>query len=218
MSWLFKTLQSDSPTSTTPDDAVKDDFSVIGHTIGRQLRGVAAFLAPPPTSAEQPAAPSESRSPQSEALVGIRNDLAEIGGSFKSGLSLLSSNKAVTGISKFASKLLQYQDDDHGGGDRIPGITEEVLGFVKEISERSECWIDFPLSLNDGKVIVLMCSIIYECNALFYVTMLLSMLQQLIVYILHFGSRLMVGFVPSVSCPNCKCVILIHSEGQFYVL
>ncbi|KAK1550232.1 hypothetical protein Q3G72_015886 [Acer saccharum] len=167
MSWLFKSLQSNDSDSSPPDDSptdhnpagVKDDLSVIGETIGRQLRGVAAFLAPPPNTGQEPQPPlsdssssSSSSSSQSLALLGIRNDLVEIGGSFKSGLSILSSNKAVTGISKFASNLLQFQDqeDDRDGDfDEVPGITEEVVEFVKEISQRPACWTDFPLSLDD---------------------------------------------------------------------
>ncbi|KAK2644912.1 hypothetical protein Ddye_020107 [Dipteronia dyeriana] len=162
MSWLFKSLQSNDSDSSPPDNSptdrnpagVKDDLSVIGATIGRQLRGVAAFLAPPPNTGQEPQPPqfdsSSSSSSQSQALLGIRNDLVEIGGSFKSGLSILSSNKAVTGISKFASNLLQFQDqeDDRDGDfDEVPGITEEVVEFVKEISQRPACWTDFPLSL-----------------------------------------------------------------------
>ncbi|KAL5786372.1 hypothetical protein ACOSQ2_008764 [Xanthoceras sorbifolium] len=161
MSWLFKSFQSNESESP-PDDSptnrnlvVKDDLSVIGETIGRQLRGVAAFLAPPPNTgqeAQPPPSDAESSASSSQALLGIRNDLVEIGGSFKSGLSLLSSNKAVTEISKFASNLLQFQnqeDDDDGDFDGVPGITEEVVEFVKEISQRPACWTDFPLSLDD---------------------------------------------------------------------
>uniref|UniRef100_A0A803QB78 BSD domain-containing protein n=1 Tax=Cannabis sativa TaxID=3483 RepID=A0A803QB78_CANSA len=97
MSWLIKTLRSDDPqdatSSPSEENPLTGELSVIGHTIGRQLRGVAAFLAPPPAS--QPTTGAQSL-PESENesldLVGIRNDLAEIGGSFKSGLNLLSSN------------------------------------------------------------------------------------------------------------------------------
>ncbi|KAJ0031244.1 hypothetical protein Pint_13792 [Pistacia integerrima] len=166
MSWLFKSLQSDAPDSPPPqheddsstnrDGGVKDDLSHIGERIGRQLRGVAAFLAPPPLTATErqshppPQSPDSPSSP-SAALLGIRNDLVEIGGSFKSGLSLLSSNKAVTGISKFASNLLQFQNQDEYDDefDGVPGITEEIVEFVKKISERAECWTEFPMSLDD---------------------------------------------------------------------
>ncbi|KAK8595683.1 hypothetical protein V6N12_064195 [Hibiscus sabdariffa] len=71
---------------------VKDDLSVIGETIGRRLRGVAAFLAPPPavTTAE----------------LGTEEEEEEE----------LKYNKAVSEISRFASSFLQFPDqDDHGG-------------------------------------------------------------------------------------------------------
>ncbi|EXC20202.1 hypothetical protein L484_000407 [Morus notabilis] len=170
MSWLFKSLQSGDPqqsTSASPESSpvgVKEDLSAIGQTIGRQLRGVAAFLAPPPfpTAAADDSPGLEA---ESEALIGIRNDLAEIGGSFKSGLTLLSSNsnRAVSEISRFASNFLQFQDkspieeegeegeeEEDEDEDGVPGITHEVLQFVTEISKRPECWTDFPLRLDYG--------------------------------------------------------------------
>ncbi|XP_057995753.1 uncharacterized protein LOC131175437 [Hevea brasiliensis] len=177
MYWFFKSLQSDdpdssssSPSSSHPHDSptirgggVKQDFSVIGESVGRQLRGVANFLAPPPSPPSSssldkslPSDDSSSLSSQSQALLGIRNDLAEIGGSLRSGLSLLSSNKAVSEISKFTSSFLQFQSDNNEEKDEddyVPGITEDVIGFVQEISMRPECWTDFPLSLeNDFKM------------------------------------------------------------------
>lgn len=166
MSWLLKSLQSHDPASPTssPDDTptsqnggVKEDLSVLGDTIGRQLRGVAAFLAPPPSLQEEEYDDDDEQRRQqeeepSDKLMGIRNDLAEIGGSFKSGLSLLSSNKAVSEISRFSSSFLHFPDQDHHyeDDDGIPGITEEVVEFVKVISSRPELWTDFPLSLNNG--------------------------------------------------------------------
>ncbi|XP_065850213.1 uncharacterized protein [Euphorbia lathyris] len=181
MSWLFKSLQSDDPEdfslSSSPDQpplespidrgGVKEDLSVIGESIGRQLRGVANFLAPPPSppsttdnksQLSDSFSSSTSTPTQSQALLGVRKDLAEIGGSFKSGLSLLSSNRAVSEISKLTSSLLQFQSNDNEGrdddnydydceDDYIPGITDEVMNFVKEITVRPECWTDFPLSL-----------------------------------------------------------------------
>ncbi|XP_028767329.1 uncharacterized protein LOC114725044 isoform X1 [Neltuma alba] len=119
---------------------VKDDVSVI-------LRGFANFFAPSPSST-----PTRSSESESRGLVGIRNDLVEIGGSFKSSISRLSSNKAVSGISKFASQLLQFEsqvvDDDQDGGRGVPGTNDDVVRFVKEISKRPDCWTDFPLPLD----------------------------------------------------------------------
>ncbi|GAB4828242.1 hypothetical protein Ancab_035154 [Ancistrocladus abbreviatus] len=188
MSWLsiplpnpFKALQftdddeeaipSDSNQPQLDDNAaavgaggVKDDLSVISETIGRQLRGVAAFLAPPSQPSQSAAhdddngdVGGDSADSSSPTFAGIKSDLAEIGGSFKSSLSLLSANKAVSELSRFASNFLQLNDDnegdDGGGGEEegvaVVGITDEVVEFVKETSLRSECWSDFPLELND---------------------------------------------------------------------
>uniref|UniRef100_A0A5B6ZTE5 Putative BSD domain-containing protein n=1 Tax=Davidia involucrata TaxID=16924 RepID=A0A5B6ZTE5_DAVIN len=132
---------------------VKEDLFVIGHTIGRQLRGVAAaFLAPQPPLHSAPDTASSTDS-SSQAFIGIKNDLVEIGGTFKSGLSLLSTNKAVTEISRFASNLLQFNEGyENKDTFEVAGIAGEVLGFVQEISLRPECWTDFPSSLENDFV------------------------------------------------------------------
>ncbi|XP_020237202.1 uncharacterized protein LOC109816556 isoform X2 [Cajanus cajan] len=146
MSWLFKSNEPDPQSSdlhrsvipSADRHAVKDDISHI-------FRGVANFLAPPPSSSS-----SAADSSSSQALTGIRNDLVEIGGSFKNSLSLISSNKAVSGISKFASQLLQLESDQRrSDDDAVPGTTDDVLRFVKEISARPECWTEFPLPLHN---------------------------------------------------------------------
>ncbi|XP_068331647.1 uncharacterized protein [Pyrus communis] len=166
MSWLFSSPRQpdDDPRDVEQPNQPQNDLSFLRQTLGRQIRGVATFLAPPPSPPSPPSnndVPSSNSLSQSQALLGIRNDLVEIGGSFKTGLSLLStnSNKAVTEISKFASSLLQLQNealeeggdaDDDGdvGGGQVPGITDEVLGFVAKISVMADCWIDFPMTLD----------------------------------------------------------------------
>ncbi|KAL9242459.1 hypothetical protein vseg_016452 [Gypsophila vaccaria] len=149
---------------------VKDDLTAIGDSISRRFRGVAAFLAPPSTA--------ETAASSSAAVEGIRSDLAEIGGSFKSTLSLFSNpNKAVSEISRFASDFLQLNeeitenfdddrvkidddnddnddddddDDDEDDDDEEEyGVSDEVIEFARQISDRSELWIDFPLPLDD---------------------------------------------------------------------
>lgn len=166
MSWLFKSLQSNhgavsperSPTADRPGGSVlKDDVSVL-------LRGVANFLAPPPS----PSSAGDSPASSSKTLDGIRNDLVEIGGTFKSSLSLLSSNKVVTGISELASQLLQFEgrvvedDQEEGDGEAypsddsvVPGTTDEAVRFVRQISSRPECWTEFPSPLDNGISILL---------------------------------------------------------------
>ncbi|XP_052182802.1 uncharacterized protein LOC127795267 [Diospyros lotus] len=166
-SWLSISLpnpfRSDEDQAPSPDHSptagLRDDLSVLGATIGRQLRGVAAFLAPPPTAVISESSSSAAvAEASSDTLLGIKNDLVEISGSFKSSLSLLSTNKAVSEISRLASNLWQFESrgndvegDEDGGADyEVAGITGEVLDFVHEISFRPELWTDFPLSLENG--------------------------------------------------------------------
>lgn len=142
---------SESPPPKSPSAGAKEDLSAV-------FRGVAAFLAPPAAADS-----SSGQASSSETIEGIKSDLAEIQGSFRSGLSLISS--------KITSNLLQLQnqlndggvnddvegeedDDDDDGDDEDDddglGISEEILDFVLKISRRPELWTDFPLSLPDG--------------------------------------------------------------------
>lgn len=151
----------DHPNSpASPAAGVKKDLSVLSQTFSRRLRGVSDFLAPPPTPSSQLShqAPKAAifcggpRSPSSRAITGIKNDLSEIGGTFKSLLSS-SSKVAAAGISKFARYFLQFPDggcdeeDDYRELEDVPGIDEKVVGFAREVSLRPELWSDFPLSL-----------------------------------------------------------------------
>ncbi|KAK6945146.1 BSD domain [Dillenia turbinata] len=163
MSWFsiplpnpFKLSGNDQQESQSLGEGVREDLSVFTETIGKQLRGVASFLSPPPPQPQNDAAldsssSTSSSSPRDRNLVGgIKNDLVEIGGSFKS--LLVSNTKAVSEISKFASNLLQFDSDDDNDSEPLDhdfGITDEVVDFVKEISTRPECWTDFPLSFNN---------------------------------------------------------------------
>nr|CAN83851.1 hypothetical protein VITISV_037563 [Vitis vinifera] len=149
MSWLpnpFESPQYDAVSNPSHVAGVREDLSVFSQTIGRQLRGVAAFLAPPPSPPSSPspvAAPSDSSSSASSSptLRGIRNDLAEIGGSFKSGLKTFSN--------LFQSQPGDADDECLEDYDGVAGITEEVLHFVSQLSTRPECWTDFPSALDD---------------------------------------------------------------------
>ncbi|KAK2965435.1 hypothetical protein RJ640_017075 [Escallonia rubra] len=132
-----------SPPENTPSPAA------LSKTLGHQLRLAASFLAPPPQPQPHSAAAAEAddlspRRSSSQAFLGVRNDLAEIGGSLKT---------TVTGISRFASNLLQFRadgGDDVDGDDDGVGITEEVVEFVGAISSRPDAWqlyyADFDMS------------------------------------------------------------------------
>lgn len=149
----------------TPFKSHDDDEnpSVPDPNLPALFRGVASFLAPPPESSSSAAAAEggdgSSATESSQAIAGIKNDLAEIGDSFKSSLSFLSSNKAVSEISKLASNFLNFKDDEvedklkeeeeEEEDEDLIGITDEVVDFVRTISDRPQLWTDFPISLPD---------------------------------------------------------------------
>lgn len=144
---------------------VKEDLSELTKTLTRQFWGVASFLAPPPTSPRHDQiSDSNSREPSDEApfdesspeessdpvgIAGIRSDLSEIGGKFKTGISKLSNNMAVSEITKIASNFLQFGSEhetvDYNLVGGAVGVTEEVMAFVRNIAMHPETWLDFPL-------------------------------------------------------------------------
>ncbi|CAI0405507.1 unnamed protein product [Linum tenue] len=158
---------SSTISSTTPR-GVKEDISEITKTLSRQFWGVASFLAPPPESPSPPARgqisddsieepdyrqlldPDETNE---DLIEGIRSDFAEIGGRFKSGISKLSTNMAVSEITKIASNFLQFASEgDVNDADLIGsavGVTEEAVAFARDVSMHPETWLDFPLPEDD---------------------------------------------------------------------
>uniref|UniRef100_A0A804JBR9 BSD domain-containing protein n=1 Tax=Musa acuminata subsp. malaccensis TaxID=214687 RepID=A0A804JBR9_MUSAM len=127
----------------TPTRGVKDDLSDLTQTLTRQLWGVASFLAPAPFGPDG--------SDRSVSAI----DFAEIGGTFKIGISsVLSHTKAVAEISKIASSLLPFGSDEEDGeadgvGIDAVGVNEEVLAFARNITMHPETWLDFPLPPGD---------------------------------------------------------------------
>lgn len=83
-------------------------------------------------------------------ISGIRSDFAEIGGRFRSGISKLSSNAAVSEFTKIASNFLQFGSEEEALEARSAvGVTDEVLAFARNISMHPETWLDFPLPDDD---------------------------------------------------------------------
>lgn len=133
---------------------VKEDLSELSKTFTRQLWGVASFLAPSPSDLNPQSLDRSESSDRDDSnsagIDGIRSDLSEIGGRFRTGISKLSSNKAVSEFSKIASNFLQFvseegetlEDYARGG---VVGITEEVVAFARDVAMHPETWLDFPL-------------------------------------------------------------------------
>lgn len=86
----------------------------------------------------------------SDATAGIRSDLAEIGGKFRTGISKLSDNIVKTDLSKIASDLLQLGAVEEGD-EVVVGVTEEVVMFARDIAMHPETWLDFPLPRDDDE-------------------------------------------------------------------
>ncbi|CAI0393450.1 unnamed protein product [Linum tenue] len=183
---------------------VREDLSELGQTLQRQLWGVAAFLAPPPTTQAAAEAASEATTScdrsasnlndsdpsdrpdgattgNSEETSGIRQEFAEIGGRFRSGVTEISK---MMGSDYFHFGLegdrleTQVEEEEEEGGEeyyyeeadgedleteeydddwaaKVVGITDEVLAFARNIAMHPETWLDFPLDeeedLDDSK-------------------------------------------------------------------
>ncbi|CAI9766875.1 unnamed protein product [Fraxinus pennsylvanica] len=147
---------NDVSSPTSPSRGVKEDISELTKTLKNQFWGVASFLAPPPQL--DPNNSEQDQEPDPDGKSGIRTDLAEIGGRFRSGISKLSNNINVTEITKMASNFLQLESDDEIGNTehfdyaskKVVGVTEEVVAFARDIAMHPKTWLDFPLPENDG--------------------------------------------------------------------
>ncbi|KAK7307696.1 hypothetical protein VNO77_40988 [Canavalia gladiata] len=138
---------SASESASTPSPTargVKEDFSELTKSLSRQLWGVASFLAPPPDPQPQNDVPDPNPTDE-DVIAGIRNDFAEIGGRFRSGISKLSGNKTVSEFTKIASSFLQLGSQEEYDLDGVVGVTEEVVAFARSVAMHPETWLDFPL-------------------------------------------------------------------------
>ncbi|KAG9140910.1 hypothetical protein Leryth_010437 [Lithospermum erythrorhizon] len=85
---------------------------------------------------------------------GIRSDLSEIGGRFKSGISKLSENikvseitKMATGWREFLEKAVEEMNEEEAK--KAVGVSEEVVAFAKDVALHPGTWLDFPLPDDD---------------------------------------------------------------------
>ncbi|KAL0721569.1 hypothetical protein Bca4012_036168 [Brassica carinata] len=128
---------------------VKEDISELTKTLRSQFWGVASFLSQPPNLQESNQSPDREGEEEDEDLIaGIRNDFAEIGGRFRTGISKLSENLPVSDFTKMASNFLQLGSEGVDPKDVI-GVTEELVAFVRDLAMRPETWLDLPLPDED---------------------------------------------------------------------
>ncbi|XP_062212291.1 uncharacterized protein LOC133913224 [Phragmites australis] len=152
------------PLHSAAAEGVKEDLTELSKTLTRQFWGVANFLAPPPgeasTSSSPPSAGDQSGAAETPPeIAGIRSDLSEIGGRFRSGISRISSQKAVSGFSRMASNFFAPEDDEENEWEEEQrreiryemgeeGVRHEVQG--------DEVWHEWEerarLEVDDGEV------------------------------------------------------------------
>ncbi|VAH09226.1 unnamed protein product [Triticum turgidum subsp. durum] len=139
MSWLTRSIAATLSGEPDPDsDASESEAS----SASRPAAEGSSPRDPEDEEPEEPITPSR----------GVKDDiseLTEIGGRVRSGISMLQSNLAVAEISKIASSLLPFGEEEPDEGEPVAGGTEEVLVFVKHISTRPETWLDFPLFISE---------------------------------------------------------------------
>ncbi|ESQ31259.1 hypothetical protein EUTSA_v10004225mg [Eutrema salsugineum] len=158
---LDESVPNQSPSLSVSESqsprGVKEDISELTKSLRSQFWGVASFLSQPSSSPdvqERNQSPDHAKEGDDEDLIaGIRNDFAEIGGRFRTGISKLSENLPVSDFTKIASNFLQLGSDgvdpkDYDVGNVI-GVTEELVAFVRDLSMHPETWLEFPLPDDD---------------------------------------------------------------------
>ncbi|KAG7535643.1 BSD domain [Arabidopsis thaliana x Arabidopsis arenosa] len=146
---------SESVSDSQSPRGVKEDISELTKTLRSQFWGVASFLSQPSSSPDlqernQSPDHAEEGEEDEDLIAGIRNDFAEIGGRFRTGISKLSGNLPVSEFTKIASNFLQLSSEDVDPKDYdVIGVTEELVLFVKDLAMHPDTWLDFPLPDED---------------------------------------------------------------------
>ncbi|CAH8251853.1 unnamed protein product [Arabidopsis lyrata] len=141
-----------SPEEEAQARGVKDDLTELGHTLTRQFRGVANFLAPLPDGSSSF---NQSRSSDFESNQSRSSDLRVYQSrSSDRDESCVGSDTPETGI-RFRSWDLEEKeeeeeeetDEEEEEEEEIAAValTDEVLAFARNIAMHPETWLDFPL-------------------------------------------------------------------------
>ncbi|EFJ19895.1 hypothetical protein SELMODRAFT_152998 [Selaginella moellendorffii] len=75
-------------------------------------------------------------------------DTSRGGGVESSSKMGISAATLVDGVSKLASSLFLF-DDEPDDAIEVPGLTDEVVAFARNVSLHPETWLDFPLASDD---------------------------------------------------------------------
>lgn len=98
---------------------------------------------------------------------GMWNDFTELAGKFRSGVSELSNNMAVSGInkitsrfSKMASNILQMLDEKENECWKkgANGVSEGVVAYASGVAMHPENWLNFHLREDEGQFFVFDCT------------------------------------------------------------
>jgi hypothetical protein len=162
-----------SPEEEAQARGVKDDLTELGHTLTRQFRGVANFLAPLPdgssssssdlsnhprfnqSRSSDPGLNQSRSSDRDESCVG--SDTPETGIRFRSWD--LEEKLAEGNDPEDEEEEEEETDEEEEEEEEIAAValTDEVLAFARNIAMHPETWLDFPLDPDedlDGNVYI----------------------------------------------------------------
>lgn len=127
---------------------VKEDLSELKETLTRQLWGVASFLAPSPPPPPPPPPTAAVWTVKSEHLDAVLDRTDSVDRSGSSGVSEEEEREYVGDMGVFL-EYSNYEVEEDSLFDDAVGVTDEALGFARNIAHHPETWLDFPLEEDD---------------------------------------------------------------------
>lgn len=166
-----------SPEEEAQARGVKDDLTELGHTLTRQFRGVANFLAPLPDGSSSSSSSSDlSNHPRlnqfrssdpvlNQSRSSDRDESCVGSDTPETGIRVRSWDLAEKGVEHVYNDPEEEEeeeeeetdDDDEEEEIAAVALTDEVLAFARNIAMHPETWLDFPLDPDedlDGNVYI----------------------------------------------------------------
>ncbi|KAI3992130.1 hypothetical protein MKX01_015021 [Papaver californicum] len=165
-------VEEEEAVESSSGRGVKEDLEDLTNTLTRQLRGVASFLAPPPT----PICQQQQRQDESSVAESSNSgwnlwdsktdqtsdqesyDSSKVNGISGGGVDLYENiqisdftiDKAIDELRRVDSPRVSHPRGSEESEDKYPiggaiGVTDEVLMFARNIAMHPETWLDFPL-------------------------------------------------------------------------